>query len=98
MVLKKTFFFSPATTIATCPSSPYHVQINGSCIYFEHKRLNWQAAQDNCRNASGGLYEPRNSSMNEAIWKAANEKLEKPFTYWFWLGMNHLKDETIRYR
>ena len=76
------------------------MQINGSCIYFEHKKLNWQEAQDNCRNASGGLYEPRNSSMNEAIWKAAKEKLEglEKIANTYWLGMNRLKDETIRYR
>jgi hypothetical protein len=97
-ILGTKYHFSPATTIATCPSSPYHMQINGTCIYFEHKELNWQEAMDNCRNASGGLYEPRDSSMNEAIWKAANEKLEKAYAHHFWLGMSRQKDGTIVYR
>jgi hypothetical protein len=62
--------------------------------------LNWQEAQDDCRNkfdSGGRLFEPRISSMNEAVYKAADEKLGKSSYGEFWLGMNDLKDGTYRY-
>jgi len=86
---------------ATCPSSPNHIQIKGSCVYFEQKELNWQEALDNCRNkfvpGSGRLFEPRNSSINQAVWEAADDKLGDSSDGEFWLGMNDLKDGTYRY-
>ena len=66
--------------------------------------MNWQDAQDACRNkfdfAPGRLFEPRIPSMNEAVWKAAEKKIPKygsPRDSMFWLGMNDLKDGTYRY-
>ena len=61
--------------------------------------MNWQEAQDDCRNkfdSGGRLFEPRTSSMNEAVWKAADE-LGIGFGEEFWLGINNLKDGTYRY-
>ena len=63
--------------------------------------MNWQEALDNCRNkfvpGSGRLFEPRNSSINQAVWEAADDKLGDSSDGEFWLGMNDLKDGTYRY-
>ena len=77
------------------------MKIKGFCFYFQHKHLNWQEAQDECHkkfdSAPGRLFEPRISSMNEAVWKAADEKWGGSSFGEFWLGMNDLKDGTYRY-
>ena len=63
--------------------------------------MNWQGAQDDCRNkfvsGSGRLFEPRISSINQAVWKAADDKFGVSSDGEFWLGMNDLKDGTYRY-
>ena len=91
------FFFSPGT----CPSTINYKKIKGSCVYFEQKKLNWQEALDNCRNkfasGSGRLFEPRISSINQAVWEEADDKLGINSDGEFWLGMNDLKDRTYRY-
>ena len=66
--------------------------------------MNWQEALDNCRNkfvsGSGRLFEPRNSSINQAVWEAADDKLGDSSDGEFWLGMNDLKDglDQLNYR
>ena len=94
---KLQLFFSAVT----CPSSPYHKQILGKCFYFEQNEMKWQEAQDNCRDkinsASGRLFEPRSTTMNLAVWKAADKLLGRADVE-SWLGITDLKDQgTYRY-
>ena len=64
--------------------------------------MKWQAAQDNCQDkfdsASGRLFEPRSTTMNLAVWKAADELGGDRADGEFWLGITDLKDQgTYRY-
>ena len=67
--------------------------------------MKWQAAQDNCQDkfdsASGRLFEPRSTTMNLAVLKAADKLLSPSLDVKFlglWLGITDLKDQgTYRY-
>ena len=64
--------------------------------------MEWQEAQDNCQDkfdsASGRLFEPRSTTMNLAVWKAADELGGAQGDGSFWLGITDLKEQgTYRY-
>ena len=80
-----------------CPVStnPKYRLIEGTCYYFEATKMNYETAEINCKVSKfgpnkGRLVEPRSVSMNNKMYKNAQEVLS---TVTYWIGVTDRRNE-----
>ena len=88
----KVYWACPVST-----NSRYRL-IDGFCYYFEATAMNYSTAETNCKNKFGPLYkgkllEPRSVSLNNKIYKNAQEVLNPGGAYEYWIGVTDRRTE-----